>query len=394
MLNNIVKIKNRNILISTIAHFTIDLYPAFIVGLIPLLAAKFSLSIFQVSILTAVSQISNSITQPFFGILSDRHGVKRYMTFGLLAAALFISLIAILPNYFLILLFLFIGNLGVSAFHPPSAAMGAQYIGRKKGFGNSIISLGGNAGYAMGSIFFIAIIEKMGIKFSPLAMIPGLLMTLFLIKKLKFSEADKVINQNSLKLKSILKIRKAKLASIFLIWFAAFSRDVLWIALLTFLPLYFTKNNISLFNTSIIIMLFGLVGGVGGVFASYFSDKLKRHVLIQIAYLAVIPLVFLIFKTPVKIGVILFVISGFFLISSMPLCISISHDLFPKNLSLASSLVMGLSAGLAGITGMLMGKIADNIGIQSTVYIILILLVIALIALFFVPVTIKKLNKI
>ena len=394
MLNNIVKIKNRNILISTIAHFTIDLYPAFIVGLIPLLAAKFSLSIFQVSILTAVSQISNSITQPFFGILSDRHGVKKYMTFGLLTAALFISLIAILPNYFLILLFLFIGNLGVSAFHPPSAAMGAQYIGRKKGFGNSIISLGGNAGYAMGSIFFIAIIEKIGIKFSPLAMIPGLLMTLFLIKKLKFSEADKVINQNSLKLKSILKIRKAKLASIFLIWFAAFSRDVLWIALLTFLPLYFTKNNISLFNTSIIIMLFGLVGGIGGVFASYFSDKLKRHVLIQIAYLAVIPLVFLIFKTPVKIGVILFVISGFFLISSMPLCISISHDLFPKNLSLASSLVMGLSAGLAGITGMLMGRIADNIGIQSTVYIILILLVIAFIALFFVPVTIKKLNKI
>jgi len=242
MLNNIVKTKNRNILIATIAHFTIDLYPAFIVGLIPLLAAKFSLSIFQVSILTAVSQISNSITQPFFGILSDRHGVKKYMTFGLLTAALFISLIAILPNYFLILLFLFIGNLGVSAFHPPSAAMGAQYVGRKKGFGNSIISLGGNAGYAMGSIFFIAIIEKMGIKFSPLAMIPGLLITLFLVKKLKFSDTDKVISQDSLKLKSILKIRKAKLASIFLVWYAAFSRDVLWIALLTFLPLYFTKN--------------------------------------------------------------------------------------------------------------------------------------------------------
>lgn len=392
MLNNISKTKNKNILISTIAHFTIDLYPAFIVGLIPLLATKFDLSIFQVSVLTAVSQISNSITQPFFGVLSDRHGVKRFMTFGLLSAALFISVIAILPNYFLILLFLFIGNLGVSAFHPPSAALGAQYIGRKKGFGNSIISLGGNAGYAMGSIFFIAIIEKMGIKFSPLAMIPGLLMTLFLVKKLKFSENDEKKSTNSLRLKSLLKIRKAKLASIFLVWIAAFSRDVLWVALLTFLPLYFTRNNISLFNTSVIIMLFGLVGGIGGVFASYFSDKLKRHILIQIAYLMVIPMVFMIFKAPVKIGAVLFIISGFFLISSMPLCISISHDLFPKNLSLASSIVMGLSSGLAGITGMLMGKIADNIGIPKTLYIVLILLFISLIAMFFVPVVGKKLK--
>ena len=392
MLNNTAETKNKNIFFSTISHFIIDLYPAFIVGLIPLLAVKFNLSIFQVSVLTAVSQISNSITQPFFGILSDKHGVKKYMAFGLLTASLFISLIAILPNYFLILLFLFIGNLGVSAFHPPSASIGAQYSGRKKGFGNSIISLGGNAGYAMGSIFFIAIIEKIGINFSPLAMLPGLLMTLFLIKKLKFSDNNQEINKSTLKFKSIFKIRKAKLASIFLIWFAAFSRDVMWISLLTFLPLHFTKNNISLFNISVIIMLFGLFGGIGGVFASFFSDKLKRHVLIQISYLAVIPLVFLIFKTPVKIGVILFIVSGFFLISSMPLCISISHDLFPKNLSLASSLVMGLSSGMAGITGMLMGSIADNIGIQSTLYIILILLFIALIALFFVPVISKKLK--
>lgn len=392
MLNNIAKSKNKNILISTISHFTIDLYPAFIVGLIPLLASKFSLSIFQVSVLTAVSQISNSITQPFFGIMSDRHGVKRYMTFGLLTAALFISLIAILPDYLLILLFLFIGNLGVSAFHPPSASLGAQYTGKKKGFGNSLISLGGNAGYAMGSIFFITIIEKIGIKFSPLAMIPGLLMTLFLSKKLNLSENDQKKAQNSLKLKSLFKIRKAKLASIFLVWIAAFSRDVLWVSLLTFLPLYFTRNNISLFNTSVIIMLFGLVGGLGGVFASYFSDRLKRHVLIQIAYLMVIPLVFLIFKTPVIIGAFLFIVSGFFLISSMPLCISISHDLFPKNLSLASSIVMGLSSGLAGITGMLMGRIADNIGIQKTLYIILILLFISLIAMFFVPVVGKKLK--
>jgi len=392
MLAKSTKNKNQGIFISTIGHFTIDLYPAFIVGLIPLLAIKFELSIFQVSLLTSVTQISNSITQPFFGILSDKHGLKRYMTFGLITATLFLSLIALLPNYFLILLFLFIGNLGVAAFHPPSAALGARYTGKRKALGNSIISLGGNAGYAFGSLFFITIIDKIGINYSPFAMIPGFAVTIFLLKRLKFFDFDKEGSQNQIKIKSILKIRKAKLASIFLVWIAAFARDVLWIGLLTFLPLYFAENGISLINISVILMGFGLTGGIGGVFASYFSDRLRRHVLIQIAYILVIPLVFLIFKTSVKFGVVLFIFTGFFLISSMPLCISISHDLFPKNLSLASSLVMGLSSGLAGLTGMFMGKLADNIGIQSTLYLILILIAIALIAMFFVPIVGRKIK--
>ncbi|MCL5071715.1 MAG: MFS transporter [Actinobacteria bacterium] len=153
----------QNISLSTISHFIIDLYPAFIVGIIPLIASRYSLNIFQVSIMTALSQISNSLTQPLFGYLSDRHGFKNYMVYGVLFAAMFLSLIAVVPNYFIILLLLFLGNLGVSAFHPSSAAIGAEYKGKKKGLGNSIISLGGNAGYAIGSLFFVLIIDKIGI---------------------------------------------------------------------------------------------------------------------------------------------------------------------------------------------------------------------------------------
>lgn len=385
MQNKNQKNATRNIFISTAGHFIIDLYPAFIIGLIPLLTLKFSLSVFQVSILTGVAQISNSITQPFFGILSDRHGIKKYMTSGLLVAAFFISFIALLPNYFLILLFLFIGNLGVAAFHPPSAAIGAQYTGKKKSLGNSIISFGGTAGYALGSVFFVAIIEKAGIKFSPLAMLPGIFMAFFLIKKFQFSNIPHKNPQFKPGLKTLFKIKKAKLLSIFLIWIAAFSRDVLWLALLTFIPIYFSRNSINALHISFIITCFGFAGGFGGMFASYFTDRFKRHTLIQIAYLFVIPLVFLIFKTPVLTGALLFIISGFFLISSIPLCLSISHDLFPGNLSLASSLVIGFSAGLAALTGMLLGKIADKIGIQATLYIVLALLLIAIIAMFFVP---------
>lgn len=387
-----IKPSSYNISLSAISHFVIDLYPSFIVGIIPLIVIKFNLSIFQVSVLSAVTLIANSLTQPIFGFLSDRNGIKNYMTYGLLSAAVFLSLSAVAPNYYIILILLFLGNIGVSAFHPPSAAIGAEYRGRKKGFGNSLIALGGNAGYATGSLFFILIIDRIGIKYSPLAMIPGIIVTIFLFKVLASYRNTAADSESDLKEKSFARFRlkKEKILHIFLIWIASFSRDVLWVGLLTFMPLYFSKNNVSIINISIILLAFGLLGGIGGVFSSFFADRLKRNILIQIAYTIMVPMVFFIFKSSIPVSIGLFVLSGFFLISSVPLCISMSHEIFPKHLSLASSLVMGLSSGSAGIAIMFLGKLADIIGIEKTIHFILILPVAAIIAMFFMPFAERK----
>ncbi|MHB1276658.1 MAG: MFS transporter [Candidatus Humimicrobiaceae bacterium] len=392
MIRKKIRPSTYNISVSTISHFVIDLYPAFIVGIIPLIVSKFGLSIFQVSIMSAITLIANSLTQPLFGFLSDKNGMKNYMTYGVLAAAVFLSLSAVAPNYYIILILLFLGNIGVSAFHPPSAAIGAQYEGRKKGFGNSIISFGGCAGYSAGSLFFILIIDKVGIKYSPLAMIPGIIITILLFKVFSAYKIKVKTLQSKSKTKVIskFKIRKEKILHIFLVWIASFSRDVLWIGLLTFMPLYFSKHNVNLIHISIILLAFGLIGGIGGVFSSFFTDRLKRNILIQIAYVVMVPIVFFIFKSNITISIGLFILSGFFLISTVPLCISMSHEIFPKNLSLASSLVMGLSSGSAGIAIMFLGRLADKIGIEKTIYFILILPIIALIAMFFMPYAERK----
>jgi len=261
MIREKVKPSIYNISVSTISHFVIDLYPAFIVGIIPLIVLKFNLSIFQVSVMSAITLIANSLTQPLFGFLSDKNGMKNYMTYGVLAAAVFLSLSAVVPNYYIILILLFLGNIGVSAFHPPSAAIGAQYQGKKKGFGNSIISLGGNAGYAVGSLFFILIIDRIGIKYSPLAMIPGIIMAALLFKVLSaFKIRTKTIQSKSVvKDNSKFRLRKEKILHIFLVWIASFSRDVLWIGLLTFMPLYFSKHYINIIYISIILLVLTVI---------------------------------------------------------------------------------------------------------------------------------------
>jgi len=375
------------IMLSASGHMVVDLYPSFVIGLIPVLTQKFELSLFMVGLLTSVTLISNSLTQPVFGYLSDKHGQKYFMVSGPLFAAIFISMIGVMPNYYLVLVILFLGNLSVSAYHPPSAAAASHYGGNKKSLGNSIISFGGNFGYSIGSLFVIVIVEKLGLSFTPVAMIPGIIASLILLKLIP-AETIKEKPGTKIKFSKIKKIKKARLIKLFIIFFTSYSRDLLWIVLLTFTPLYFTNSGTSLLNIGYILLVFGLLGGIGGLFSGYYADKLKNKkssFVIQFGLVAALPLIYFTFKTAGAASIILFVLGGFFLISTLPLCIRLSQDIFPRNIGLASSLVMGLSAGSAGVTMIFLGKVADSIGIIRTINYALMLPVVALLLLTFFP---------
>ncbi|MDD3818464.1 MAG: MFS transporter [Actinomycetota bacterium] len=115
----------------------------------------------------------------------------------------FLSLIGIIPNYYLLLLFLFLGNLSIAAYHPASAAIAGHFGGDKKGLGSSIINFGGNLGYSIGSLLIILVTEKLNLYFTPIAIIPGLIIVIFLFKfapDIK-SNNDKVYSIDFLRIK-------------------------------------------------------------------------------------------------------------------------------------------------------------------------------------------------
>lgn len=367
-------------------HMVTDTYSSFIVGLIPILAAKLELSLFLVSILTAVNFISSSLTQPAFGYLSDKYGIRYFLIAGPLIASIFISILGVLPGYFPILIFLFLGNLGVAAIHPPTAASASHFGGSRKGFSNSIISFGGVIGFSTGSLFVAFIIKKLGLNFTPIAVIPGIIMTIVLLKFAPYLHIDKTKKIHTGFIEKLKNIKKQKLALLALLVFAAYCRDLVIQSMLTFIPLYFTGKGIELINFGYIVMAFGIAGGTGGLLAGYYSDRIrKRTTVIQAALIISVPLFYLMFKVPLNMSIFLYIAAGFFAVSTLPLCIRVVQDIFPDNVSLASSFVIGVSTGSAAATLMLVGKVADNIGMIRTINYVLILPVIAVLVLFMFP---------
>jgi len=267
------------------SHFITDMYQSFIIGLIPVLALKFDLSLFRIGLLTATSVIANSLFSPIFGYFSDRHGLKYYIIAGPLFTSIFLSLIGILPNYYFILAFLFLGNLSIAAYHPASAAVAGHFGGSKKGLGSSIINFGGYFGGAIGVLLIILIVEKLNMNLTPIAMIPGLITAIVLFKFVP-NTSFKNDTGNFLDFFSrIKKMNKRKIYLLFLVLFTIYSLRILWITLITYMPLYYTGANITLINVGMIMFFFGMLGGVGGLLSGFLFDRFKKgNLIIQISF--------------------------------------------------------------------------------------------------------------
>lgn len=436
------KFNNIQISLSAVSHFITDIYQSFIVGLIPILVGKFELSLFKVSLLTATSVIANSLFSPVFGYFSDRHGLKYFLVSGPLMTSIFLSLIGILPNYYLLLTFLFIGNLGIAAYHPASAAVAGHFGGQKKGIGSSIINFGGNFGNALGVLLIILIAERININLTPIAMIPGILMAIIILKLVpnkpswsidpiyksqdqnykssyynynnannnnshiyKINSAENYsikrnyfINQTGYKssrfFAKVINFDKRKFSILLLIMLSIYALYILWITMVTYMPLYYRRDRITLIDVGIIMFLFGGLGGAGGLISGYLSDRFKKgNFIIQAGFILAVPLFYFMYRTPVAVSMILFILGGIFLISVQPVCIRLTQDLLPKNMSFASSLILGFSPGIAGITMIFLGKAADRIGIVRLVnYELIFAVVISLVLFSYLPIE-KKINK-
>jgi MFS family permease len=222
-------------------------------------------------------------------------------------------------------------------------------------------------------------------------MVPGIIIAIVLFKYIdipsKYREPKSVFNFFN----KIKRINKYKLLQLFFIFSASYARDILWIAMITFMPLYFTNTGIKLLSVGYILIIYNLVGGFGGILAGYFSDRLRNKIiLIQGGLLLSTPFTYFMFKTNGIIPIVFFIIVGFFSIATLTLCIRFSQDIFPANMSLASSLVMGLSVGIASITMIFLGKIADYIGIVKTVNYLILLIFAIIILLIFYPLVFRK----
>lgn len=376
-----MKADSKVIFALSLVHFTGDFYAAFLTPLLPLFVDKLGLTLTQVGLLAGISRFLAFVVQPSAGYVADHYHTRFFILGGPLLATVFMPLIGVAPSYPVLILFVCMGSIGVSMFHPTAAGMVSQYAGSHFGLSMALFNLGGTLSFGLGPIFIAFFVHFWGLESSPVTMVFGLVLMAFLFKIVPLPTTEGLGNLGFMG--SIKEAFGAVWRPIFTLWSIMVLRSFVGQVFMTFLPIYYSREGFSLLSLGTIVSIFTVAGALSGVAAGHFSDRFGFKPVFFVSHGLATPSLYLLLLLPGDWAYVSAFLAGFFVMASLPLGVTMAQEIAPKGKSMVSSLMMGLAWGMGGMMTPLAGKMADLFSIRPVLAALAIipLLTCALIAL-------------
>ncbi len=352
--------KGRVFLLS-LCHFIHDIYSSFLAPLLPFIVEKFSLNLTQAGLLTTVTQIP-ALLNPLIGKLADRISVRWFIILAPAMTAIPMSLLAVAPNYIVLLVLLFVAGISVSLFHVPAPVMVYRVSGGKTGRGMSVYMTGGELARTLGPLAIIGSVSLLGFDGYYPVMLVGILASLLMYYKFKdipitSSSPEKTsIRRTARELKSLL----LPLSAIVIV------RGFMHASLTAFLPLYIMQETADVWLAGISLSLFEAAGVLGILAVGTLSDRFGRRnmLLFSLVIAPVSLLTFIIGAEWLRFPAL--VVTGFTLLSTTPVMLAMIQETSADGSSSANGIFMMISFLARSAVVVVVGFTADHIGLEKT----------------------------
>jgi FSR family fosmidomycin resistance protein-like MFS transporter len=353
------------VILLAFVHTLSDAITNMLSALLPTIQSRHGLAEISLAFLVAALSFSALVTQPLFGAAADRIGHRRIAGLGVIFNAILFSLIGIVPNVFLLFGLILIGGLGSAALHPAMASM-ARLAGGKKGeLAVGLFSAGGTIGIALGPIVIMLLVANRGLSFTPWLMIPGILLGTFIL----FATPEEIQPASS---EARKRFDFGLIAGpVGLLAMTGILSNVAFVTFTSALPLWLVHEH-DLPRTSNLIgwtlSLFSLAAALGGIAGGMLSNWLgARRLIVSSLLLALLPLYSIFFLQPGSLSYFVMVgMAGALVNAGMPMLIVSAQDLAPKAAAAtAAGMLMGFSAGMAGLVYVGIGWLQESIGLAS-----------------------------
>ncbi len=373
---------SRAVWTATVAHFLNDFFLSFLGPLLPLVVQTFHLSLALAGLLATTLTTSSALSQPLFGALADRLRRPVFVVLGPALSVTAMGLLGLAPSYGALLALLLLAGTGTASFHPQGAAVAGRAGARARGGALSIFVAGGELGYAVGPLASTAAVSAWGLRATAGLAVGGLVLCGLLARSLPAHRPSADGRPSPAPLRADLAGAAGPLA---LLWLIVVLRSVLITAYQTFLPLLLHQRGGSLVAGGAAVFAFGGVGALGGISGGFLADRIGRRRTLILSLVVPVPLLLAFLRTSGPWAYVWLAAGGAAVYLSAAVTIVMAQELLPRRAGMASSIVMGLAWGTAGLSLTGVGALADAVGLDRTLAGIVLLVVPALAAVLALP---------
>jgi MFS transporter, FSR family, fosmidomycin resistance protein len=367
-------------------HLINDSMQAMMLSSYPLLHKIYGLSFTQVGFMTFAFQVTGSVLQPFIGIATDKKPWPLILPLAPAFTLLGFLLLALAPNYPLLLCGAVAIGIGSAMFHPDASRVSRLASGGRYGMAQSLFQVGGNIGTSLGPLlaawFILPHGQRSILYFAALALVT---MTVLSMVARWFS-AHLTDTAGAAKASTASQLDKRTIAvSIAIIVLLMLSKFVYLSGMHSFYSFYM-MDKFGVPPERAQAYLFVLLGSVAvGTFAGGpIGDWIGRKTVIWVSILGTLPFTLALPYANEFWTVALTIPIGLILSSAFPAIVVYGQEMLPGRVGMVSGLFFGLAFGLGGIGAAILGALADASSMATVFKITAFLPALGLLA-FFLP---------
>ena len=352
------------------SHFLNDMMQSLILAIYPQLKGDFSLSYAQIGVITLMFQLTASLLQPLIGSYTDKHPQPRALSIGMGFTLVGLLVLAVAPNYAMVLVAAALVGTGSAIFHPESSRMARLASGGRHGFAQSIFQVGGSAGQAMGPLAAAWVIIPFG-RPSVAAFSAAALMAMAVLWQVgNWYLAHRVASAGrpAAVVKPSPLPPRAVVLAVSILMLLVLSKSFYITSINSYYTFYLIdKFGVTVSGAQMYLFLFLVSVSVGTLLGGLVTDRLGVRPVIWLSILGAAPFTLMLPYASLGWTAVLTVLIGLITAASFSAIIVFAQELMPGRVGLVAGLFFGLAFGIGGLGAALLGWIADQTSIP-TVY--------------------------
>ena len=348
-------------------HFINDIYTGVLNPIMPFIAAKIGISMAIATVILTISHIFSSLLQPLFGFFADNIVKRSFIFWGLILTSIFIPLSTIPDKPLFLILFIIIGSIGSSFYHPQALGFASRFANKANpGKSMAIFVAMGTLGYSFGPVISSSITQFLGMHKMPLMTFIGIVWALLMfcfVPKLSLVEPTAVRIDFKTAFRRILTNRKLNILNLI-----AMLKTMVNSSCFILLPFLWKNMGYKPFYIGMALFVFIFIGGIGSLISNFVEQCIGAANVFYISMISTFPLMLLFvytYKTHPTISLIVFVIIGFISMMATPVTMVMAQNVLPEYKSIISGFINGFSWGIVAIVMSALGFIAQNFGITN-----------------------------